>query len=544
MFQPREYQNEAVSSIFSYFGNGGMGNPVVAMPTGTGKSSTIGMFVKQCILAWPRQRFMMATHVSDLIVQNAEALLEQWEHAPLGIHSSGLRQRDVGASIIYGGVQTMKNCPEAFGWRDILLIDEAHLLSPKDSSNYRLLIAALMKINPQLRIIGFTATPYRTGQGLITDPVIIDGNVTLPIFTDICFDITGLDAFNRLIAQGFLCPPIVQKTDVEVDVSDLHLGQDGDYVVSELNDAVNHVLYPGLLETVQRGRHRNKWLVFTSGVENADAAAAILRSLGINAESLHSKKKYEGLSKQKTHEVIVEAYKRGDIKALCVNNKMTTGFNVPEIDLIAMFRSTVSTGLWVQMVGRGTRMALWAGKINCLVLDFAGNRRRLGPINDPIVPRGKGKKTGDAPVRICDVCGVYNHASARKCEGCGAEFEIASKILETAQEEPILASELPVIEHFPVSRVLYLKGQKDGKPPYMKVCYYSGLRMFQEIVCLEHEGFAGKKARDWWRARYPIAYEPPETTEAALKFAGDLMKPKTVRVWVNKSYPEVMGHEF
>jgi len=64
---------------------------------------------------------------------------------------------------------------------------------------------------------------------------------------------------------------------------------------------------------------------------------------------------------------------------------LTTGFDFPEIDLIIMLRPTNSPVLWVQMLGRGTRPA--DGKENCMVLDFAGNTPRLGPINDPMIPK-------------------------------------------------------------------------------------------------------------------------------------------------------------
>jgi DNA repair protein RadD len=195
------------------------------------------------------------------------------------------------------------------------------------------------------------------------------------------------------------------------------------------------------------------------------------------------------------------------------------------------------------MLGRGTRPSPDSGKENCLVLDFAGNTRRLGPINDPVKPRKPGKgPAGEAPVRICENCGVYNHASARHCCNCGTEFLFETKIFATASNTELLRSDLPIVEYFPVSRVLYNLHEKEGAPPSIKVSYFCGFQMFNEWVCLEHKGMPAKKARDWWRQRHQS--EPPDTTHEALRRVSELRVPAKVRVWTNKKYPKVLSYEY
>ena len=183
IYTNRWYQDEAEFSIFDYFQRGGAGNPVVAMPTGTGKSVVIANFIRRIFGYWPNQRVMMLTHVKKLISQNAEKLLSVWPVAPMGIYSAGLNSRDMIMPIVFGGVQSVapaiKKSLEAndgkpphlkhFGWRDLLIIDEAHLLSPSEDTQYQYIIAELRKINPYLKVIGFTATPYRLKQGMITE---------------------------------------------------------------------------------------------------------------------------------------------------------------------------------------------------------------------------------------------------------------------------------------------------------------------------------------------------------------------------------------
>ena len=525
--QLRQYQQEAVDSIFNYFANGGTGNPLVAMPTGTGKSLIIGGFIKRVMTYWPRQRFLVLTHVKELIEQNALKLQEMWPDAPIGINSAGLRQRDTLMPILFGGIGSVKGDVASLGWRDLLFIDEAHLLSPNSNTMYQQVITLLRAINPHLKIIGLTATPWRTGQGMLTN----DG-----LFTDICFDITGVEAFNRLIAEGYLAPLIPKRTHTALDTSDVSVSN-GEFVQSSLQKAVDKeaVTFEGLRELVHYGEQRQSWLVFASGVEHADHIAEMLRlRFGVAAAAVHSK--------STDRDAILADFKTGRLRCVVNNNVLTTGFDYPPIDLIGMFRPTMSTGLWVQMLGRGTRPSRETHKQNCLVLDFARNTERLGPINDPVIPKQKKGEPGEAPVKICEACGAYNHASARICCDCGTEFVFKNKLVQTASTEELLRGVLPVVEYFDVDRVIYNRHEKPGSPPSIRASYYSGMRMFNDWVCLEHTGYARAKARDWWRMAH--WGEPPETTDDALRLISQLRSPRRIRVHVNKKYPEILGYEY
>lgn len=531
--QLRWYQDGGVNSVFEYFiRDGKKGNPVVAMPTGTGKSLTIAELIRRILYYWPTQRLMMLTHVKELIEQNAEELIKLWPTAPLGIYSAGLKQKDIILPIVFGGVQSVSKNVEAFGHRDLLLIDEAHLLSPKEDTAYQETIKKLKEINPFLKVVGFTATPFRLKQGMLTDG---------GIFTDICYDVTNYESFNRLIGEGFLSPLIPKKTLVEIDVSKVGvLG--GEYNGKQLDEASDDkILFAAVKETVEYGADRKSWLCFASSIDKTERVAAMFQSFGIAAAAIHSKLSDEENRKRYSD------FKNGYLRCLVNKDKATTGFNHPPIDLICMLRPTLSPGLWVQMLGRGTRPCSETGKENCLVLDFAGNTRRLGPINDPRIPNRPGRGTGDMPVRICD-CGAYNHAAARFCCNCGAEFLFQTKIFETASEHELLRSNAPQIEYFDVQNVFYKEHKKlngsgvQVSPPTLKVSYICGLRMFNEYICLEHSGMAGKMARDWWRQRH--AEEPPQTIYQALQRTQQLKVPRQIRVWVNKQFPEVTGYEY
>ena len=148
-----------------------------------------------------------------------------------------------------------------------MIIDECHLLSPKEDSAYQYVIGELLKkINPHLRVIGLSATPYRLKQGLITD----EG-----FFTDICYDITGVDAFNKLIAEGFICPLIPKSTSTEIDISEVKM-LGGDFNLGQLETAVDkdEITFAAVREIVEKGYDRKAWIVFCAGIKHVEHVTA------------------------------------------------------------------------------------------------------------------------------------------------------------------------------------------------------------------------------------------------------------------------------
>ncbi len=541
--QPRDYQVYARQSIYDYFVHNPEGDPIVAMPTGTGKSIVIADFLESIFKQYPYQRVMMLTHVKELIEQNYEKLMTIWPAAPAGVYSSGIGRKDTIQPIIFGGIASVVKNMAKFGRRDLLLIDEAHLVNPAEEGMYRQAINALKEVNPHLRIIGFTATPWRLGHGKITE----DG-----IFTDICCDMTGIEPFNWLIAQGYLMPLIPKRTQLTLDTEGVHK-RGGEFIASELQTAVNkrEITIQAIKEAIASGADRRCWLVFAAGVEHAIDIAGIMNEMGIPAVAIH------GQLTKVERETALRDFKSGRYRAAVNNNILTTGFDHPAIDLMLILRPTSSPVLWVQILGRGTRplfapgfdittlegrlAAIEAGgKENCLVLDFAANTKSLGPINDPKIPRKKGEGGGEAPVKECPQCDTYNHASARLCAYCGHEFLIQTKLKQAASTTELVKSSMPITEVFKVDHITTAIHVKLGGSTSVKVAYYCGLKFFNEYVSIDHEnGGVRKMARDWWRAR--STDEPPTTTNDLLERSGTLKAPTHIRVWTNKPYPQVMA---
>lgn len=528
----REYQEQGLQALWSYFMKH-KGNPVLAWPCGTGKSLVPAKFIQRTLYDYPNERFMMATHVKELIKQNHEKLEQIMDNAPVGIYSAGLKRKDIHNQIIYGGIQSMYRHPDYFGWRDILFIDEAHLVSLDEASMYLSFIAELKKINPNLKIVGLSATPYRIGQGLITDG---------GLFTDIIHDLTSLENYNKLIADNYIAPHIApSRLNVKLDTSNVGT-QKGEFIQSQLQYIVDRaeITWKALQETCYYGQNRKSWLIFASGIEHSNHIAEMLNQLGINCASVHSKQSSD------FNDSAIKAFKNFKLRAIVNYGKLTTGFDHPGIDLIDDLRPTLSAALHVQKLGRGGRIA--EGKLNCLVLDHAGNVPTLGCINDPVIPRKKGDKLGTLPIKICEGCGVYHHIKAVVCDSCGKPFEFKVKITERAGTyELIKQTEMPIIETFNVSYAIYNSKQKTGKSPYIVVTYFTNTtNAFKEFIFPENHKFP-KSYVDWWRMRHKS--EPPKTTDECLKLTSELRIPKRIRVQTNRKLngrvvPEILSCEF
>lgn len=549
---PFDFQIAAKNATFNYLANS-TGNGLCCMPTGTGKSVVISDVVSDIFSFQPHRRILMLTHVWKLIEQNVQRLYDFWPTAPVGIHSEGLGHRDTMMPIIYGGVQSVVKNANLMGWRDLIIIDEAHLLSDKEDSQYWTIIKVLKEINPNLRVIGLTATAYRMKMGMLTDG---------EMFDDIFFDITDFESFNRLIAEGHLSPLIAKPTETIIDTSELRVvGGEFNKTQSEALIDTDQITYDAVREIVQYGADRGTWMLFAAGVNNSEHLASMLQSFNIPAAAVHSK-----LTKDQNRERL-EAYERGELRAIVGANMLTTGYDNQKIDLIADLQPTVSPGKHVQKLGRGTRVCRDPSyrKNNCLVLDFVGNISRNGPINDPIKPRKPGEATGDAPIKICSTdklvqekhlptrvgCTAYNHASARFCCNCGNEFHFQTKIFGTAKtDSPLRLPEAPKYEIANVTGVTYARHEGKDKgagiisPPTVRVTYTLGMTKINLYLCFEHVGLPKRKAHDWWKKH--SANEPPQSVTEFLfrSEQGELRIPTRVTVHANLKYPEIVDYEF
>ena len=408
MLTLRQYQERTIEQIYLWFKTNS-GNPCVVLPTGSGKSVVIAAFCQCALKDWPDTRILMVTHQKELIEQDYNKMKDVWPEADAGIYSAGIGIKQLDNRITFAGIQSIYRHAEEVGKVNLIIIDEAHLINHEDAGMYRSFIADLKAINEHVKVIGFTATPYRLGHGMLTDqPAIFNKPLIEPV------------SIRELQDAGYLCRLTSKNTETHFDTDKVKI-TGGDFNGKQLLEAVD---IPGkneavVREVIRRGADRKAWLFFCSGVSHAEHIRDLLRSEGIPAECVH------GSMSMKEREKILQDFKDGRIRALTNVNVLTTGFDYPGIDLICMMRPTLSPGLYMQMAGRGLRIA--EGKENCLVLDFADNVKTHGPITEVVPPRRKGKARGPAPCKVCPSCGEIIPMNYRVCPVCMYEYPKAEE---------------------------------------------------------------------------------------------------------------------
>jgi DNA repair protein RadD len=484
--QLRTYQRGAIDALYAWWGDGG-GNALIDLATGTGKSLVAAALCKELLERWPGLRIGIVTHVRELIQQNAQELLRLWPQAPIGIYSAGLKRRDARAQIIFCGIQSVHNKSQLLGDIDLLIIDECHLLPRSSDTMYGRFIAACRERISDMRIVGLTATPYRLDSGRLDQ-----GENALFERTIYSYGI------GAGVKDEHLAPLINKHGAHTIDLSGAKV-RGGEYVAGSIEAAAmdQDTVSGAVSDIVQRGAHRRAWLVFCISVRHAHVVADAIRAHGIACEVV------SGETPSGHRDRIITAYKRGEIRCLCNVNVLTTGFNVPQVDLLAWLRPTLSRGLYIQGMGRATRTA--SGKTNALVLDYAGNIQRHGPVDMDEASSGPAKGSGgkpqQPPVKVCPECQSYVHASAARCQDCGHAFPMRA----APKHDVTTDDSVPVMTTMPPQWVMCSaiackvhNAEREDKLPSLQVDYLCGMTWHKEWLCFDHEGYAATKAHKLW----------------------------------------------
>jgi DNA repair protein RadD len=471
----RDYQQRTIDQLYAWFEAGGKGNPCLVLPTGSGKSHIVAALCKDAIQNWPETRVLMLTHVKELIEQNAEKMRQHWPGAPMGIYSAGIGRRDLGEPITFAGIQSVRSKAREIGHVDLVIIDECHLVNHKDEGGYRRLLEQLNAINPALRVVGLTATPYRLGHGLITDkPALFDALIE-PV------------SIEELVFKGYLATLRSKVTKAKLDTSGVHK-RGGEFIESELQAAVDtdDNNQRVVQEIIGLAGDRKAWLMFCTGVKHAQHVAQVLQQHGIAAECV------TGETPKRERERMLDEFKSGKLRALTNANVLTTGFDYPDIDLIAMLRPTMSASLYVQMAGRGMRVKSHTD--HCLVLDFAGVVATHGPITAVQPPKKGGDGDGEPPVKVCDNCGELVHISVMVCPACDYAFPPRGLKKLKLHNDDIMGMEG---KDFNVTSWVWRRHISKASGNLMLACtYYGSLsdKPITEYLVVLNQGYAGQMA--------------------------------------------------
>lgn len=520
----RDYQRAAVFAIYGAF-QAGVERPLVVMPTGSGKAPTLCTFIREALEQWPDQRMLCLVHVRELVEQNLKTMLRIWPDAPVSVYSAGLGSRDLSGQVVFASIQSIYKRAYDLQKVDLVIIDEAHLIPAEGDGMYRKLLDDLAAINGgSVPMVGFTATPYRLSTGSL-----VEGKGR--VFDQIVHEVKLAD----MIANGWLCPPVSKAPVTQLSVEGVGI-RGGEFVASQLQAAVDRaeLTEAACDEIVAAGKDRRSWVAFSSGVDHALHIRDALRARGVAAETI------TGSTPLGERDALIRAFKAGHIRCLTNDSVLTTGFDHPPLDMIAVLRPTRSPGLWVQMIGRGTRIA--PGKENVLVLDFGGNTQRFGPA-DQITGRVK-MGDGAPPMKACPECQSIILAAATSCPDCGHEFPAPererSKHAALPDAAPILSSQTS--DWLPVSRVTYHRHISAAGNRVLRVDHYCGLARYSEYLSVEAGGYARQKAFDWWRKRTDRPM--PGTVDEALREQHWLALPDAIRIRPEGKFHRIVSVRF
>lgn len=508
-FTLRPYQRAAIDGLYQYWADKRGDNPLIVAPTGSGKSAMMAQIIKDA-MSFPGTRVMVVTHVKELLEQNAQNLMTLYPEAEFAFYSASIGQKRLDKPITFAGIQSVwEKSYNMVPAPDLVLIDEAHMLPKKTTTRYGKFIEDLKVCNPHVKIVGLTATPYRLDSGYLHKG---EG----AIFDGIAFDIP----VGKLMDEGYLSPVISKGGLKQIDLSNVGK-RGGEFIDAELASAASdpELVRATVKEIATLGADRKCWLVFGSGIEHAKMLGAEMDGYNITWELV------TGSDSKGERERKINALKSGRIRCLINVSVLTTGFDCPHVDLVALVRATASAGLYVQMVGRGTRLA--DGKTDCLILDYGQNVQRHGFIDAIIPPKQKSSsKGGDAPVKECPSCQTMVHTSIRVCPSCGEEFPPPEFNHGTKSYDGAMLSSQVQAEWTYVDEVLYDRHRKEGKPDSIKVTYYCGMETINEWLCPDHGGYAASR----YIARMPALGASATNTDDALKECQSWKKPGRIKI--------------
>ncbi|NVK40596.1 MAG: DEAD/DEAH box helicase [Oceanospirillaceae bacterium] len=546
----RPYQQQAVDATLRHF-RASDEPAVIVLPTGAGKSLVIAELARLA-----RKRILVLAHVRELVEQNHAKYSAFGLDA--GIFSAGLGQKETGHQVTFASVQSVaRNLDHFAGEYSLLIVDECHRVGDADDSQYQQVIARLREQNPHLKVLGLTATPYRLGQGWIYQyhyRGFVRAQEPRP-FRHCIYELP----LRQLIREGYLTPPeTIDASIVHYDFSSLQPGSNGEYRETELNSLLAR--HPRVTRAIceqilQLAENRSGVMIFAATVDHAREINGYLPAAMTALVT--------GDTPGSEREALIRRFKDRELKYLVNVAVLTTGFDAPHVDLIAILRPTQSVSLYQQIVGRGLRLA--PGKENCLVVDYAGNGFDL------FAPEvGSPKPDSDSePVQVfCPGCGFANifwgrtdsagqviEHHGRRCQGwfedddgrreqcdyrfrfkscphCGAENDIAARRCQRCDGTIIDPDDL-------LKRALQLKDALVIRCAGISLSEHRGrLRITYHDEQGEelHEGFdlahSGQRAvfNQLFGRRFGAAARPREFTSLAevLAVAGDFSGPDFV----------------
>lgn len=398
-FKLRPYQQEAVDATLKHFRKTD-DSAVIVLPTGAGKSLVIAELARLA-----RRKILVLTHVKELVEQN-HAKYQSYGLTG-SIFSAGLKRKENWHQVTFASVQSVSaNLDQFSDEYSLIIIDECHRVSDDDSSQYQTIIELLRQKSDSLKVLGLTATPYRLAMGWIyryhyrgfvrgCSNESNDSDDQNKPFMHCIYELP----LSYMINRGYLTKPeLVDASVAQYDFSALSQNRFGEYAETDVNQLLGkhqRVTRAIIEQVMELAGKRKAVMIFAATVDHAKEITGYLPE--------HHTALITGATDQNERDVLIQRFKQRQLKYLVNVSVLTTGFDAPHVDFIAILRPTQSVSLYQQIVGRGLRLD--EGKEDCLVIDYAGNRVNL---YHPEV--GEKKPNPDSePVQVfCPGCGFAN----------------------------------------------------------------------------------------------------------------------------------------
>lgn len=473
-----DYQLECVKSIIQGWRD--KETPYAQVDTGGGKSLICADIASRSLKQNYRVLCLVPSH--ELVVQNVNEFISYTEINP-GVCSAKLNRFETNhPKIVFATYTSFLRRRTVSGNFDVLIIDEHHIVSNEPTTSYRKIISALQRINPNLKICGLSATPYRMGSGMSHESCVKGKAVfTKQVFST---DIT------KLIADGRLSHVQSLNSENSVDLNGVKMkGMDYDQELAAVKFDV--ILKPGVSETKRLfAKHDiSTALIYASNIANAQRIVD-------EWECASECKIAHGGMTNPERKAIVDWLKKGTGKRYIVNvGLFTTGFNFEQLEAVVLFIATKSLAKYKQIVGRCLRAH--DNKPCSYVIDFGGNIDEHGPIDATLPPKSK-KKHGDPPEKPCLLCNEINLLSAKYCKKCEALF-----VSENKEGRYSMKSKAQIWQEKHPPTVYYFEGYQ--QTPYFSLAYSknSGCKMikmqfdgidYHHYIMLDHTGWPKQKS--------------------------------------------------
>lgn len=379
---------------------------MIEAATGAGKSHIIAALAQTIHEISKGKRVLCLAPSAELVIQNSE------KYALTGnkfsIFSASAGSKSLQHPVVFATPVTVHNRIKKFGNQfAMVIIDECHGITPTIKS----IVWKMREENPNLRVVGMTATPYRMGSGYIFDQwpdgkPVPEHEADEPYFAACVDQITA----RQLIDLGYLTRPVIGQIHAEsYHTLDMKLNSRGQFDAADVDRAyvgLGRTTSDIIADVVAQSRDRQGVMIFAATVQHAQECLA---SLPPELSAIVT-----GNTANQERAAIIARFKAREIKYIVNVSVLTTGFDAPHVDVIAMLRATESVGLLQQIIGRGLRIS--EGKDDCLILDYAENIERHcpdGDLFDPTIRTNKAKEEASYIKCHCPLCEAENEFKAR-----------------------------------------------------------------------------------------------------------------------------------